>query len=161
MCLFSDCLIARTRSCKNTKLTRLPLSSTSHPIGRLSPIISPWNHACRRVHGETLRVVPLDCTACISVFNASNLLVIHQRVSAAAEARDTGTDKVCLHLHCICTRNVFDKGDSTGSDLHCFAPGPRSHARESNIRISRYLDLIIDWFIRIDLVLNEICVTER
>lgn len=83
------------------------------------------------------RVVPLDCIAYILVVN-SNLLVTHQRVSAAAETRGTGTDKVCLHLHCICTRDVFDRGESTGSEIRIvFALDLRSlaRARESNVRM--------------------------
>lgn len=106
----------------------------SHLMG--SPSCRLPRHEIARV-GEFMakRVVPLDCTARISLFNASNLFVTHQRVSAAEEARDTSADKVCLHLHRVCTRNVFDRGDSAGFALFRI---------ESNIRMSCYLYPIID-----------------
>lgn len=119
---FWNCLIARTRS--RTKLTRLPLSSTTtiHLIGR-SPLIIPPTKS--RVSPFTSRV-PLHCTAYILVFNDSNLLVTHQRVSA--EARGSSTIKFVYT--CIAyTRESY----STGSNLHCFRVGPRPRAREPSI----------------------------
>lgn len=128
---FWNCLIARTRS--RTKLTRLPLSSTTtiHLIGR-SPLIIPRTKS--RVSPFTSRV-PLHCTAYILVFNDSNLLVTHQRVSAKAR----GSSTIKFVYTCIAyTRESY----STGSNLHCFRVGPRPRARDPSIT---HLYLYFNW----------------